>query len=91
MSRFLFDVLPIYINLFLFLFFFFFKQKTAYEIYQCDWSSDVCSSDLITDSDSRKKTNGQVACHMQLQGLATESPKAPEISHRKRLALFLKD
>ena len=28
--------------------FFFFKQKTAYEIYQCDWSSDVCSSDLLT-------------------------------------------
>ena len=27
-------------------YFFFFKQKTAYEIYQCDWSSDVCSSDL---------------------------------------------
>ena len=22
------------------------KQKTAYEIYRCDWSSDVCSSDL---------------------------------------------
>ena len=30
----------------LYFFFFFFKQKTAYEIYQCDWSSDVCSSDL---------------------------------------------
>ena len=30
------------------MFFFFFKQKTAYEIYQCDWSSDVCSSDLIS-------------------------------------------
>ena len=27
--------------------FFFFKQKTAYEIKECDWSSDVCSSDLI--------------------------------------------
>src|ERR1051325_2832869 len=26
--------------------FFFFKQKTAYEITYCDWSSDVCSSDL---------------------------------------------
>jgi hypothetical protein len=26
--------------------FFFFKQKTAYEIQQGDWSSDVCSSDL---------------------------------------------
>ena len=25
----------------------FFKQKTAYEIKECDWSSDVCSSDLI--------------------------------------------
>ena len=29
-----------------FFFFFFFKQKTAYEIVDCDWSSDVCSSDL---------------------------------------------
>src|ERR1051326_5635599 len=28
-------------------FFFFFKQKTAYEIKECDWSSDVCSSDLF--------------------------------------------
>ena len=28
-------------------FFFFFKQKTAYEIRNCDWSSDVCSSDLL--------------------------------------------
>src|SRR6187402_3809931 len=27
-------------------FFFFFKQKTAYEMVSCDWSSDVCSSDL---------------------------------------------
>ena len=27
-------------------FLFFFKQKTAYEIKECDWSSDVCSSDL---------------------------------------------
>src|SRR3546814_9297990 len=27
--------------------FFFFKQKTAYEIRISDWSSDVCSSDLV--------------------------------------------
>src|SRR6059036_2336906 len=26
---------------------FFFKQKTAYEITYGDWSSDVCSSDLV--------------------------------------------
>ena len=31
---------------FFFCLFFFFKQKTAYEILTCDWSSDVCSSDL---------------------------------------------
>ena len=37
-------------------FFFFFKQKTAYEIYQCDWSSDVCSSDLIETSSFNKKS-----------------------------------
>src|SRR3546814_6293793 len=29
------------------LIFFFFKQKTAYEMRISDWSSDVCSSDLI--------------------------------------------
>src|SRR3546814_980255 len=29
--------------------FFFFKQKTAYEMRISDWSSDVCSSDLILD------------------------------------------
>src|SRR3546814_1784782 len=29
-------------------FFFFFKQKTAYEMRISDWSSDVCSSDLLT-------------------------------------------
>src|SRR3546814_3347900 len=28
-------------------YFFFFKQKTAYEVRISDWSSDVCSSDLL--------------------------------------------
>src|SRR3546814_20445669 len=32
---------------FWFLLFFFFKQKTAYEMRISDWSSDVCSSDLL--------------------------------------------
>ena len=35
--------------------FFFFKQKTAYEIYQCDWSSDVCSSDLWSIHTERER------------------------------------
>src|SRR3546814_6456397 len=32
-------------------FFFFFKQKTAYEMRISDWSSDVCSSDLVARTD----------------------------------------
>src|SRR3546814_10729356 len=30
---------------------FFFKQKTAYEMRISDWSSDVCSSDLLNPGD----------------------------------------
>ena len=36
-----------YFFFFIFFLFFFFKQKTAYEIGTGDWSSDVCSSDLV--------------------------------------------
>src|SRR3546814_8720792 len=32
---------------------FFFKQKTAYEMRISDWSSDVCSSDLLRRSQDR--------------------------------------
>src|SRR3546814_10169325 len=32
----------------IFCFIFFFKQKTAYEMRISDWSSDVCSSDLLS-------------------------------------------
>src|SRR3546814_3194823 len=32
---------------------FFFKQKTAYEMRISDWSSDVCSSDLLLSIESR--------------------------------------
>src|SRR3546814_1489798 len=34
-------------------FFFFFKQKTAYEMRISDWSSDVCSSDLVSGDPAR--------------------------------------
>src|SRR3546814_3885133 len=32
---------------------FFFKQKTAYEMRISDWSSDVCSSDLVGSGNLR--------------------------------------
>src|SRR3546814_10891860 len=43
------------------LLFFFFKQKTAYDMRISDWSSDVCSSDLIADAVLRLR-----ACHFSL-------------------------
>ena len=39
--------------------FFFFKQKTAYEMCGRDWSSDVCSSDLVY---SFRFINSVVSC-----------------------------
>ena len=43
--------------------FFFFKQKTAYEIYQCDWSSDVCSSDLLAEVSAFRCGQGALQSH----------------------------
>ena len=43
------------------LFFFFFKQKTAYEIVSRDWSSDVCSSDLICFFPGSRGSQGSIA------------------------------
>src|SRR3546814_6442896 len=36
-------------------FVFFFKQKTAYEMRISDWSSDVCSSDLLVRCSRRRR------------------------------------
>src|SRR3546814_19587679 len=44
--------------------FFFFKQKTAYEMRISDWSSDVCSSDLVAD---RRRQCRHVAARYELR------------------------
>src|SRR3546814_1830032 len=38
--------------------FFFFKQKTAYEMRISDWSSDVCSSDLLEETRRVENSGG---------------------------------
>src|SRR3546814_7880035 len=61
MSMFVFSFMctSLYVLLFILLcFFFFFKQKTAYEMRISDWSSDVCSSDLIQLGPISKRGNG---------------------------------
>src|SRR3546814_6550914 len=45
-------------------FVFFFKQKTAYEVRISDWSSDVCSSDLLLDGRVRS-TQAELATWQQ--------------------------
>src|SRR3546814_12196686 len=48
---------------------FLFKQKTAYEMRISDWSSDVCSSDLLTtdgyakDADGYRSVTGAVSAN----------------------------
>ena len=49
---------------------FFFKQKTAYVIPKRDWSSDVCSSDLVADleGDARADEAVRLGGHVGLEG-----------------------
>src|SRR3546814_3227582 len=57
--------------------FFFFKQKTAYEMRISDWSSDVCSSDLVFDNNHRSiDDEAEIECAQahEVGGLPTASP-----------------
>src|SRR3546814_6824222 len=52
--------------------FFFFKQKTAYEMRISDWSSDVCSSDLLFPAvacDARRALRRVVALGPRIHAL----------------------
>src|SRR3546814_3206865 len=44
---------------------FFFKQKTAYEMRISDWSSDVCSSDLLARRRARRQPERRGHDHRQ--------------------------
>src|SRR3546814_8732238 len=45
---------------------FFFKQKTAYEMRISDWSSDVCSSDLLRliEEEAMKERTGRIIAQL---------------------------
>src|SRR3546814_20337938 len=46
--------------------FFFFKQKTAYEMRISDWSSDVCSSDLVFTQSIASELTPLVGSHSRI-------------------------
>src|SRR3546814_4133612 len=79
--------------------FFFFKQKTAYDMCISDWSSDVCSSDLVAHvrDDSMSGLRHYVhdsalgavgsASAMTSPAAATRWPRAARISPSSQLEI----
>src|SRR3546814_7928764 len=61
-------------------FFFFFKQKTAYEMRISDWSSDVCSSDLVKEA----KASGEPFVRRAGIGRRPPQAKAPTLRSEER-------
>src|SRR3546814_6697862 len=56
--------------------FFVFKQNTAYELRISDWSSDVCSSDLLVDDPDAAHTAGALP-HGSRTPAARKPTRAP--------------
>src|SRR3546814_16840219 len=72
--------------------FFFVKQKTAYEMRISDWSSDVCSSDLIASESPELARFQPRALVRQLQAsLARELDLAAECRNAERIAASFAD
>src|SRR3546814_1277828 len=60
-----------------FVLFFFLKQKTAYEMPISDWSSDVCSSDLIVQPPGAPNLFGPL--NGQVWTITTQSQNRPQV------------
>src|SRR3546814_1181733 len=80
--------------------FFFFKQKTAYEMRISDWSSDVCSSDLIYFVANGRRRAEALGCTFRVTGRRPELwdpmtgktralPVYEQVDGRTRVALRL--
>src|SRR3546814_2009538 len=88
-------MLVFYIVVFL-CFFFFFKQKTAYEMRISDWSSDVCSSDLLLlqeiprELPRRLATRSFAAVHVDRQADDQSSDLMSADEGEQRLGVFRK-
>src|SRR3546814_6093819 len=73
--------------------FFFFKQKTAYEWRISDWSSDLCSSDLVLDHGQQRVGIGGPLIDLQrrlgfLRGLVQQAPPQRVGGQREVAAQF---
>src|SRR6266571_6450587 len=64
------------------MFIFFFSSRRRHTRLTCDWSSDVCSSDLIAVDDSASEIAARASSKL---GLAQNSPQAAEAARDKLL------
>src|SRR3546814_5579877 len=64
---------------------FFFKQKTAYEMRISDWSSDVCSSDLLSTHPKAKEAVTDVEGRVKMLQLTSYRTGATTINFKPRL------
>src|SRR3546814_1121737 len=64
---------------------FFFKQKTAYEMRISDWSSDVCSSDLVAS----RRLCGQAHAQLRMHGGMNDDAAAGAHRRDQRIADLL--
>src|SRR3546814_9739390 len=62
--------------------FFFFKQKTAYEMRISDWSSDVCSSDLLVHRGIEDREIGRMEHRIADAGEHGHRQQHPEARHQ---------
>src|SRR3546814_6578730 len=67
-------------------YFFFFKQKTAYEMRISDWSSDVCSSDLLKTSLQEGAIFDREAAHRLYKKLIM--PALPMLTGKTHLVII---
>src|SRR5689334_24034416 len=63
----------------LFLFFFFFSSRRRHTRWNCDWSSDVCSSDLSGCCDAPPSLRRPFAHHL-LRRLVVAQPQEARVS-----------
>src|SRR3546814_3334655 len=73
---------------------FFFKQKTAYEMRISDWSSDVCSSDLILLGDiisvyAHLEKRGRTSMGIRIEVIATRDRGETEVTVTQGLFTFV--
>src|SRR3546814_2358644 len=65
---------------------FVFKQKTAYEMRISDWSSDVCSSDLLTQGHMQMKINYRVGQIVPSSNITMETEIPAMLTARHEVA-----